>query len=241
MDLSLIITCYNEAPHLKKSFSILKNTLNQTRWKYEFIFVDDFSEDRTRNVIEEIINENKALRIKTIFHDKNYGRGQSVVDGLRAAAAPVVGFLDIDLEIAAHYILPAVNLIKVGNADFVMAHRIYKLSVKAMARTIVSRGYNFLTRHLLGLPFHDTEAGFKFFLREKVLPILDLVENQRWFWDTEIVAYAHRNGLKISSLPVLFIRNPDKKTTVKLVSDSFDYFVNLLRFRRRFKKHINYD
>jgi len=238
MDLSLIITCYNEAPHLKKSFSILKNTLNKTRWQYEFIFVDDFSEDRTRNVIEEIIKENKALRIKTIFHDKNYGRGQSVADGLRAATAEIIGFLDIDLEIAAHYILPAVNLIKAGNADFVMAHRIYKLSVKGMTRAIVSRGYNFLTRHLLGLPFDDTEAGFKFSSREKVLPILDLVENKRWFWDTEMVAHAYKHGLRISLLPVLFVRNTDKKTTVKLVSDSFDYFVNLLKFRRRFKKHI---
>ena len=163
MDLSLIITCYNEAPHLKKSFSILKNILDQTRWKYEFIFVDDFSEDQTRNVIEEIVKENSETKIKTFFHDKNYGRGQSVTDGLKAATAEIVGFLDIDLEIAAHYILPAVNLIKAGNADFVMAHRIYKLSLKGLTRTIVSRGYNFLTRHLLGLPFHDTEAGFKFF------------------------------------------------------------------------------
>lgn len=238
MDLSLIITCYNEEPHLKESFDVLKKFLIQTKWNYEFIFVDDFSQDRTRSVIEKILQENRDFKIKTVFREKNEGRGQSVTDGLKAASGKIIGFLDIDLEVGAHYIFPAVSLIQTGQFDFVMAHRIYKFSFQSIIRTILSRGYNFLMRHLLGLPFRDTEAGFKFFSKEKILPILDLVENKRWFWDTEIVAHAYEGGLKISLLPVLFIRNRNKKTTVKLVRDSFDYFMNLLRFRRKFKRKI---
>ncbi len=235
MDFSLIITCYNEAPHLRESFEILKRVLKETGWRSEFIFVEDFSTDSTRDVIDSILKENPDLNIKKIFHQKNEGRGQSVNDGIRAAIGRVVGFLDIDLEIDAHYLVPAVVLIREKQADFVMARRIYKYSIFSFTRAIVSRGYNFLMRLLLGLPFSDTEAGFKFFDREKILPLLDKLQDKRWFWDTEIVACAHRAGLKIILLPTLFIRRPDKKSTVRLLRDSWIYFVSLLKFRKRYR------
>ncbi len=234
MRLSLVITCFNEAPHLRASFEAIKKTFVVNHVDCEFIFVDDKSIDSTKAVIESIIKENPSLSFKVILHEANQGRGQSVMDGLRMASAQFVGFLDIDLEIDARYIAPAVELLEDGKADFVMADRLYQFSAAGLIRTIISRGYNLLVRALLRLPFRDTEAGFKFFNREKILPVLNLVQDRRWFWDTEIVACAFKKGLKIILLPVVFIRKPEKQSTVKIFRDSWNYFVSLLAFRKRY-------
>lgn len=236
MDLSLVIACYNESNHLQRSFNKIVGVLRETKWQCECIFVDDDSSDNTRDIIKGIVNDNPDIQIKYIFHERNSGRGQTVTDGLKVSSGAVIGFLDIDLEIPAYYIIPAVSLIKSGLADFVMARRIYKygFSLNGLLRHILSRGYNFLARHMLRFTFEDSEAGFKFFNRDKILPILDVVKDKKWFWDTEIVAYADRFGLKIVLLPTLFIRDCGKKTTVKLVGDSLNYFISLVKFRKRF-------
>lgn len=243
VNFSLVIACYNESDHLKINFDKLESVLRETKWQYEYIFVDDNSRDNTKKIIREIVVENPGIQIKCIFHERNAGRGQTVTDGLKISSGTVTGFLDIDLEIPAHYIIPAVSLIKSGWADFVMARRIYKygFSLDDLLRHILSRGYNFLVRRMLRLPFKDTEAGFKFFNKDKILPILGVIEDKKWFWDTEIVANAHRYGFKIVLLPTLFIRDRNKKTTVRLVNDSLNYFVSLLKFRRRFSRQQTND
>ncbi|NTU63075.1 MAG: hypothetical protein HGB05_06655, partial [Chloroflexi bacterium] len=58
------------------------------------------------------------------------------------------------------------------------------------------------------------------------------VENERWFWDTEIMVRAVLAGLTIREIPCLFIRRYDKQSTVNVIADSIDYFKNLWRFRK---------
>ena len=108
--------------------------------------------------------------------------------------------------------------------------RIYK--IKWDLRWTLSKGYVHLVKLVCKTPFQDTEAGLKFFNREKILPILDEIEDTHWFWDTEILARAYHHGLKIAEVPVLYIRGSPSYTTVKFSSDTFYYFKKLLRFRK---------
>jgi glycosyltransferase AglD len=96
----------------------------------------------------------------------------------------------------------------------------------------MSRGYNALMRWWLNVPLMDTEAGCKFFRRESILPILDRVVDQRWFWDTEIMVHAHAAGLRMIEIPALFERRADKISSVKILRDSLRHFGNLVRFGR---------
>ena len=82
----------------------------------------------------------------------------------------------------------------------------------------------------------DTEAGFKFFNRENILPVLAAVDNQHWFWDTEIMIRSYLTGLKITQIPTLFIRRFDKYSTVNPITDSIEYLVQLYRFKKRIKQ-----
>src|SRR3989338_8346445 len=103
-DLSLIIACYNEEAFLKESLHRVIEILDILKITYEIIFVEDKSVDRTKDVINEIIDEYRDLKTKAIFHSKNEGRGKAVSDGFRAAAGDVVGYIDIDLEVSPDYI-----------------------------------------------------------------------------------------------------------------------------------------
>ena len=88
-------------------------------------------------------------------------------------------------------------------------------------------------RQVLGLPFRDTETGYKFFRRERVLPLLGEVRDGGWFWDTEFMARAARGGLSVAEIPGAYVRRGDKTSTVRGLRDSVRYFRQLLRFRRQ--------
>ncbi len=87
-------------------------------------------------------------------------------------------------------------------------------------------------RIFIDLPLHDTESGIKFFYRQKLMTIIDSVEDQHWFWDTEICARMYKDGFGIKEIPCIYARNRSKKSTVKIIRDSLYYFRKLLKFRK---------
>lgn len=229
-DLSLIIPCYNEEPHLEKNCQKIIWILNNLKISYEIILIDDCSQDQTKRVIDKLISQDDK-NIKAIFHKKNIGRGGTVTEGIKTAKGTVVGFLDIDLEVSEQYISSFYWKIIEGY-DVAIAVRSYEFTPAKFVRYVASKSYSFLVRHMLNSSFNDTEAGYKFFNREKILPILLKIVDTKWFWDTEIVFRSLDTGLKITEIPVIFVRNPQKKSTVKMIPDSVEYLKSIIRFRR---------
>lgn len=231
VDLSLIIACFNEQQHLRDSVTTVISVLGDSVFSYELIFVDDKSEDKTGDLIASLVKKNKNFW--ALYHPINQGRGKAVRDGIAIARGGVVGFIDIDLEVSPVYIPQFVRMILGGKADVVTGLRVYREGVASIHRSVLSRGYSWLVRSVLGIPLQDTETGYKFFNRKKILPILKKTHNNGWFWDTEVMTYAYYAGLAIREAPVLFIRRFDKKSSVRLVNDTLDYIRNLLAFRKR--------
>jgi glycosyltransferase involved in cell wall biosynthesis len=237
LDLSLVIACYNEEPVMEASVETILEVLDNTRFSYEIIFVDDCSQDRTRELIDAIISKYPDRQMSRLFHEQNKGRGGTVTDGIRQARGEVVGFIDVDLEIHAHYVPSCVLTVQNG-ADIASAYRVYRLYLRSLNRHVLSRGYAWLVRKLLQVELGDTEAGCKFFKREKILPVLDEVEDQRWFWDTEVMVRSYLRGYKIVEIPCLFTRRFDKVSTVHPVADTIDYFKKLWRFRKTVRNEM---
>jgi glycosyltransferase involved in cell wall biosynthesis len=227
----VVLACYNEEQVLARSFEEIRDTLDDLGRAYEILFVDDVSRDRTREIIRSITAANPRLDLRVILHDVNRGRGATVTDGFRAARGDVVGYLDVDLEVHARYIPSLVRAIEQG-ADVATVRRIYAFQLRSLDRYLMSRGYSFLVRRLLDVPIHDTETGYKFFRRERLLPVLDEIEDGGWFWDTEFMVRALRHGLHIVEVPGAYVRRSDKTSTVSGLRDSVEYFAKLLRFRR---------
>lgn len=237
LDLSLILPCYNEESVFAGSVKEIIRTLELSRLNYEIIFVDDGSRDATRNLIIKHCQKNHHSRY--IFHDQNQGRGRAVTDGVRAAHGLVVGYIDIDLEVAPVYIPSLVDIILRRQADMIIGKRIYRGGPSSWQREVLSLGYQKLVNSLLPTGGLDTESGYKFFRRSKILPILDKIEHPHWFWDTEVTVYARLSHLKVIELPVLFIRRTDKTSSVNLIPDTLDYLVNIWKLRRKLEHNAN--
>lgn len=230
-DVSLVLPCYNEAEHFQKSVDRVIAVLDSTDFSWEIIFVEDASSDRTPTLIRDYVQRHPRNHLSAYFHDRNKGRGKSVSDGIRNAQGKIVGFIDIDLEVPPDYIPQFVRAIENG-ADVAVGWRIYDFTLKSLPRWIASKGYNVVRDRMLGTTLRDTEAGYKFFKRSTILPILKQCQSPGWFWDTEIVVRSQRSGLKIKEIPVVFIRRFDKTSTVRLLPDTLVYLRELWRFKK---------
>lgn len=232
MDLSLVVPCYNEEPHLVASVAAVREVLDSSRYSYEIVFVDDCSGDGTRDVIRRLCRAHRNCRY--IFHETNRGRGAAFKAGFRDSRGRVTGFVDIDLEVGAHYIVPLVNQILKHGYDVAIGHRHYRLQqTGALFRHVLSLGYRALCGALLGTGFGDTESGCKFFSRSSAGTVVLASNSDNWFWDTEVMSRAALAGLKIFELPVLFLRRWDKQSTVRAVPDSLRYLRELWAFRSK--------
>lgn len=232
VDFSLVLTCYNEGPTFEKSVLEIVSSLAKLKLSSEIIFVEDKSTDNTKIKVEKLLAKIKDSR--AIFHKQNTGRGQAVSDGIRMSHGAICAYMDVDCEISPTYIPEFIEEIEKG-ADMVVAKRYYEKKISAIMRVIASWAYSTLVRLLLNIGVEDTEAGFKFFATKKILPVLFKTKDKGWFWDTEICARAHSAGLKIHQLPVLFVRRHDKKSTVRLIPDSIEYFKRIIEFKRSYE------
>lgn len=231
-ELSVVVACFQEEGHLRESVRELRSTLRSLARPFELIFVEDASTDGTASIVRDLIAEHTNER--AIFHARNVGRGGSVTEGFLAATGRVVGFLDIDLEVHCRW-LPAVLAAIDAGADGATAYREYDTAWRPafLLRQLLSKGYRWLFRRTFDVPFRDPETGFKFFVREKIVPVVRTTRDRGWFWDSEVMVLAHRAGLRITEVPTRFERRTDKKSTVRIVRDVWRYLAAMRAFRRR--------
>ena len=228
IDLSIIVPCYNEGPTFTKSACKIIRELKKINLGWEIIFVEDKSQDNTKSAVENLIK--KIENSRAIYHRQNEGRGKSVSDGITSAKGKICGYLDVDLEVSQTYIPIFLEEINKGYA-MAVGKRFYEGGLKSLPRFLASKVYALIVKTTLKVPIEDTEAGYKFFNREKILPILKKTKDNHWFWDTEICAIAYYANLKISQVPVLFKRRLEKKSTVRLIPDTVDYIKKIVKFR----------
>jgi len=233
IDVSLILACYNESEIFEDSVEKIINVLEKSNYSWEIIFVDDKSKDNTKELIHKAITNCPGKNLSAYYHDENQGRGKTVVDGFLKAQGRLIGFIDIDLEVGEWYITKFLEALDDG-ADVANAFRIYDLNLRALPRWVASKGYVFLRKLFVNLPYNDTEAGYKFFKREIILPLLPKIQFAGWFFDTEIMALCHKHDLEVAEIPVAFIRRYDKTSTVRLIPDTLKYLKDLIIFSRRF-------
>jgi len=231
-DVSLILPCYNEAEHFESSVDRIIEILDGTDFSWEILFIDDKSRDETPVLIKNYIAGHRRQHLSGYFHQINRGRGATVAEGIKLSQGKIVGYIDIDLEVLPDYIPRFVQAVENG-ADVAAGWRIYDFTLRSLPRWIASKGYNFIRDLVLGTAIKDTEAGYKFFRKKKILPILKKCLSPGWFWDTEIMVQSEKAGLKIEQIPVVFIRRFDKTSTVRLIPDTLVYLKELWRFKYR--------
>jgi glycosyltransferase involved in cell wall biosynthesis len=234
-DLSLVIACYNDGPILERNVNETLRVLDDAGVQTELIIVDDCSQDDTPTVIERLVGTHPHRRFILLRHARNLGRGRTVADGIGNATAPLVGFLDIDLEVHARFIPPCLGALNDG-FDIATGFRSYAFTWRSADRYVMSRGYRLLMQKALEVPLNDPETGFKFFRRQAILPVLAQTRDPGWFWDTEIMVRAYVAGLRITEVPVIYQRQFERPSTVKPFRDSLIHLRRLSAFRREVRR-----
>jgi glycosyltransferase involved in cell wall biosynthesis len=229
IDLTLVLPLYNEGPLLRKNLPFIFETLSTGHFSFEILLIDDCSGDGTPEIGRQFAQDHPG-QVRFIQNESNLGRGATVTEGFQQGRGTVVGYIDVDCEGSPKYILDFVPNLIAGRFDCITGMRIYPFTWSTAIRTIMSISYRFFVRLLLGVGFRDRQTGYKFFRREKIVPVLRLAKNTGWFWDTEIMVLSSMAGLRIQELPILFLRDMKKKSTVRLFRDTIVMLRQLVRF-----------
>ena len=215
-DTSIVIPRCQEEGHILDSVREIYKVMDATNYKFEVIFVDDASTDKTKEKILQIAKE--FPDVNYLFHANNTGKGGAIADGAKIASGKYIGHLDIDLEVSADY-LPKVLAAMEEGSDIVFIKRKvnFSRSPQYVMRDIAGIIYRSLVKNLLRTPYMDVQSGCKFFRRDALFQLLKQVGSKGWFFDTEILARAHYGNYRIKQIPGFYIRNKKKRSTVKLV------------------------
>ncbi|MCW4030002.1 MAG: glycosyltransferase family 2 protein [Candidatus Bathyarchaeota archaeon] len=223
---SVVLPAYNEVDYLEPAVTQISEALKQSNYTYEIIIAEDGSTDGTDKKAESLAQTVPCVR--HIHRDQRQGRGIALNHAFKNAEGEVLAYMDLDLATDLKYLKPLIDAITVEGYDFATGSRMMPESKaeRTMRRSISSKTYNFLVRHLLGSKLRDHQCGFKSFRREPLLGLLDSVGARHWFWDTELMVRAHGAVFKIKEIPVEW--KSGRATKVSLAKDSWDMFWQIM-------------
>lgn len=230
----IVIPVYNEEAALEKSVRQLHSYLKQNfPYRWQITVADNASKDRTWEIAQKLaaqIEEVKAL------HLDQKGRGRALRQAWSTSKADVVTYMDVDLSTGLEALLPLVKPLVNGQSTVAIGSRLARGAQveRQWKREFISRSYNLMIKALFFSRFSDAQCGFKAITTERAMSLLPLVENNEWFFDTELLLLAEHNGLRIHEVPVKWVEDLDSRVNIpKTVAEDLK---GLWRLRRSFWK-----
>ena len=166
------------------------------------------------------------------MHLAEKGRGRALKRVWSASESDVLVYMDVDLSTDLAALLPLVAPLVSGHSDLAIGSRLSRHArvERGAKRELISRSYNLLLRRTLRARFSDAQCGFKAIRRDAARELLPLVEDNAWFFDTELLVVAERAGLRIHEVPVDWVDDPD--SSVDVVRTALDDLRGMARLGR---------
>jgi glycosyltransferase involved in cell wall biosynthesis len=231
---SIVIPCFNEEGRISETLRVTIAYLATNAPKSELIVVNDGSTDGTGAIARKILSEtNIATRLLENF--PNRGKGAAVRSGLLAAREPIGLFSDADLSTPIEETPKLIEPIANGEVDIAFGSRALDRSLigihQPWRREQGGRVFNLLVRVATGLPFWDTQCGFKAFRLDVCRPILEAARINGFAFDVELLYLAQRAGLRIREIPVRW--NHAEGSKVSFFRDSLRMLREVITLRTR--------
>ncbi len=228
-EVSVVLPAYEEAATLADTVEVTLESLGSflPAGSFEVIVAEDGCADRTPEIADQLTVEDD--RVRHYHSDERLGRGKALERAFRAAEGQTLVYFDTDLATDMRHLEELVERVRSGEYDVATGSRWVPGADadRPARRGIPSKGYNRLVRLFLRSNLLDHQCGFKAFDREALLDLLDDVEDEHWFWDTEVLVRAQRAGYRVAEFPVEWTPQGDSK--VDLVRDVFGMGSQIVR------------
>ena len=226
---SVVLPAYNEESTIETTVTRTLETLSSflQPGSYEVIVAEDGCTDRTPEIATRLAAADD--RVRHVHSGERLGRGGALERAFRAARGETLVYFDTDLATDLRHLEELIDRVRSGEYDVATGSRLMagNRAKRPAKRGIPSQVYNGLVRLLLRSDLRDHQCGFKAFDRTVLLELLEEVEDEHWFWDTEVLVRAQRRGYRIAEFPVVW--TPKGDTKVDLVRDVFGMGSQIVR------------
>jgi glycosyltransferase involved in cell wall biosynthesis len=228
--LEIVIPVHNEHRILEPSVRTLHAYLSENfAIPFQITIADNASNDATLDVARILAEE--IEEVKVLYLDRK-GRGHALRVAWMRSDADVLAYMDVDLSTDLSALGELVLPLLEGRGDLAIGSRLAPGAQveRGLKRELISRCYNVLLHVLLGTGFSDAQCGFKAGRREAIQALLDDVEDDGWFFDTELLYLAQRRTLAIHEVPVRWVDDADSR--VDIVATAREDLRGIMRLRR---------
>jgi dolichyl-phosphate beta-glucosyltransferase len=232
-ELSIVIPAFNEERRLPRALGLLADYFAAKKanaGEIEILVVDDGSADGTARIAEEWARRMPWIRL--ISNGVNHGKGYSVRHGMLEARGRIALFTDADLSSPIEESEKLLAAIRDGNEVAIGSRALDRSLIavrQARLRELAGIIFNGLVRLFTNLPFHDTQCGFKAFVREPSRIVFEQARIEGFGFDPEILFLAQRHGLRAAEVAVRWAHDPASK--VHVIFDSLRMFGDLIYIR----------
>ena len=213
--LDVVVPVYNEAHVLAASIATLHAyLLEHFPFSWRITVADNASTDGTLEVARACAVELPGVEV---LHLDRKGRGLALREAWSRSDAQVCAYMDVDLSTGLDALLPLVAPLITGHSDVAIGSRLAPGASVARGprREIISRTYNVILKTVFAVRFRDAQCGFKAIRSDIGRLLLPAVEDDGWFFDTELLLLAEHNGLRVHEVPVDWVDDPDSRVDVR--------------------------
>ncbi|HEX8069700.1 MAG TPA: dolichyl-phosphate beta-glucosyltransferase [Pyrinomonadaceae bacterium] len=225
----VVIPVLNEAHVLEQSVSTVRRYLGEhLPYRWRVVIVDNGSVDGTDALARRLSEQHADVACLCL---PQKGRGRALRCAWMQSEAHVVCYMDVDLSTELAAIPRLLRAIAEEGYDLATGSRLMRGSQtrRSLKRETISRIYNLFVRALLFTHFSDAQCGFKAVSREAVAQIVPQIQDQSWFFDTELLVLAEKQGYRIKDLPVVW--NEDDDSRVRILPTAWADIKGVLRLR----------
>ena len=229
---SVAIPCYNEAARIGDTVGATLDYLVAESQDAELIVVNDGSTDQTSRILREALSGAK-VQTRLLENFPNRGKGAAVRTGLLAATRPIGIFFDADLSTPLNEIPKVIEPVANGEVDIAFGSRALDRKLigirQPWRREQAGRVFNLIVRLATGMPFWDTQCGFKAFRLDVCRPILEGAHTIGFAFDVELLFLAYRAGLRLREIPVRW--NHAEGSKIRVIHDSLAMLREVIALR----------